>query len=60
VLAGSDPVALDRIGYDIILKKRLEEKIQKEENPKARTFMDMAQALGLGTADKEKIDVETL
>ena len=60
VLAGTDPVAVDRIGYDIILKKRLEEKIQKEENPKARTFMDLAQNLGLGTADRGKIDVATV
>jgi len=51
---------VDRIGYDIILKKRLEEKIQKEENPKARTFMDLAERLGLGTADIGKIDVATV
>jgi uncharacterized protein (DUF362 family) len=57
ILAGSDPVAVDRIGYDIILKKRLEEKIQKEESPRARIFMDLAAALGLGTADPGKIDV---
>ncbi len=60
VLVGTDPVAVDRIGYDIILKKRLEEKIQKEENPKARTFMDLSEKLGLGIADVGKIDVTTV
>ena len=60
ILAGSDPVAVDRVGYDIILKKRIDEKIQKEENPKARTFMDLAEKLGLGNADLGKIDVATL
>jgi hypothetical protein len=57
ILAGTDAVAVDRIGYEIILKKRLEEKIQKEENPKARTFMDLAENLGLGTADLRSIDI---
>ena len=51
---------MDRVGYDIILKKRIDEKIQKEENPKARTFMDLAERLGLGNADLGKIDVTTL
>jgi hypothetical protein len=60
ILAGTDPVAVDRIGYDIILRKRLEEKIQKEENPNARTFMDLAEKLGLGTADRKAIDVATI
>lgn len=60
VLAGTDPVAVDRIGYDIILRKRLEEKIQKEENPDARAFMELAEKLGLGTADRKAIDVTTI
>lgn len=60
ILAGTDPVAVDRIGYDIILQKRREEKIQKEENPNARTFMDLAEKLGLGRADRKAIDVTTI
>ena len=60
ILAGTDPVAVDRIGYDIILKKRIEEKIQKEENPRGRIYMDLAEKLGLGIADLGKIDVTTL
>jgi hypothetical protein len=57
ILVGTDPVAVDRVGYEIIFRKRLEEKIQKEENPKARTFLEMADKLGLGTSELAKIDV---
>jgi uncharacterized protein (DUF362 family) len=56
ILVGTDPVAVDRIGYEIILKKRMEENIQKEESPKGRAFMDMAERLHLGIADIKKID----
>jgi hypothetical protein len=57
ILVGTDPVAVDRVGYDIILRKRLEKKIQKEENPKARTFLEMADKLGLGISELAKIEV---
>lgn len=57
ILAGTDPVAVDRICYDIVLAKRIEEGIQKEEKAGSRAFMDMAQELKLGIADKEKIEV---
>jgi uncharacterized protein (DUF362 family) len=60
LLLGTDPVAVDRIGYDIILAKRLELKVQKEESPRGRAFLDLAQKLQLGTADREKISLETL
>ncbi|MCX6136338.1 MAG: DUF362 domain-containing protein [Ignavibacteriales bacterium] len=58
VFAGTDPVAVDRVGYDIILKKRLEMKVQKDESPKGRAFMELAQKLGLGIAEMEKIQWE--
>ena len=57
LLLGSDPVAVDRIGYEIVLKKRIAEGIQTEDKPKARDFMNMAQELGLGIADLDRIDV---
>jgi len=57
VLAGTDPVAVDRIGYDIVIKKRIEEKIQKEESPRGRVFMEYAEKLGLGIADINKISL---
>lgn len=55
ILVGTDPVAVDRIGYEIVLKKRIEEKLQKEDSPRARIFLDLAQKLNLGIADLEKI-----
>ncbi|MBI5475225.1 MAG: DUF362 domain-containing protein [Ignavibacteriales bacterium] len=60
VLVGTDPVAVDRIGYEIILKKRIEEKIQKEESLKGRIFLDLAQNLQLGVADLNKIDLQQI
>jgi hypothetical protein len=58
VLVGTDPIAVDRVGYDIILKKRLAEKIQKEESPKGRRFLELAQNLELGIADIDKIKLK--
>ena len=57
VLIGTDPVAVDRIGYEIITKKRIDEKIQKEENPRGRIFMELARDLKLGVADLDKIQL---
>ena len=59
VLVGSDPVAVDRIGYEIILKKRLEMKVQKEESPKGLNQMTFAAGYKLGVADKATIDLRT-
>ncbi len=56
LLVGSDPVAVDRMGYEIVLKKRLLEKIQKEESPRGTAYMDMAAGYGLGISEKNKID----
>lgn len=60
VLVGTDPVAVDRIGYEIVLKKRIDEKLQKEDMPRYRTFMDMAQNLNLGIADLTKIQLQKI
>lgn len=60
LLVGSDPVAVDRIGYDIVLAKRIEEGIQKEERPGSRLFLDLSQELQLGVADKSKIELTEL
>jgi hypothetical protein len=60
IFAGTDAVAVDRAGYEIILKKRLEEKIQQQESPKGRKFLELAQNLQLGVADLEKINWEKI
>ena len=57
LLVGTDPVAVDRIGYEIVLAKRIEEGRQKEERPGATKFMELAQELHLGVADRNKIEL---
>ena len=57
LLVGTDPVAVDRIGYEIVLAKRIEEGKQKEERPGATKFMELAQELQLGVADRNKIEL---
>jgi len=57
IIAGSDPVAVDRIGYDIVLAKRIAEGLQKEGTPTALEFMLQAEKLLLGVADRTKIDL---
>jgi len=49
---------VDRIGHEIVLKKRIEEKIQKEDSPRSRIFLELAQNLKLGIADIEKIQLQ--
>jgi hypothetical protein len=58
ILVGTDPVAVDRVGYDIVIRKRIEEKVQKEDTPRGRAFLTLAEKMGLGTADMEKITLE--
>ena len=60
LLVGTDPVAVDRIGYEVVLKKRIDEGIQSEDQPRARQFMNMAQDLGLGIADLDRIGVKII
>ena len=60
LLIGTDPVAVDRIGYDIILEKRIKEGIQKEDSIKGRLFMDLAAKLELGEADIDMIDLRKI
>jgi uncharacterized protein (DUF362 family) len=60
ILAGTDPVAVDRIGYDIVLKKRLTEKIQKVESPRGRESLNLAENLKLGIADLNKIELKSI
>ncbi|MDF9828894.1 DUF362 domain-containing protein [Parabacteroides sp. PF5-6] len=60
LLVGSDAVAVDRICHDIIIGKRIAEGVQKEDRPNSTLFMDLAQELKLGVADRAKIDLRQL
>jgi uncharacterized protein (DUF362 family) len=58
IITGSDPVAVDRIGYEIVLAKRIAEGLQKDGSPTALEFMLQADRLALGVADRNKIDLK--
>lgn len=58
ILAGSDPVAMDRIAYDIIAAKRIAEGLQKVPAPEGLTFLKMASDLGLGISERELISLK--
>jgi len=58
IMAGTDAVAVDRIGYDIVLAKRIAEGLQKEGTPQALEFMLQAERLSLGIADRSKIELK--
>ncbi len=60
LMVGSDPVAIDRIGHDIVVNKRIEEGVQEEDNPRYRKYIVMAQDLQLGVGDIEKINLKTI
>jgi uncharacterized protein (DUF362 family) len=60
LLVGTDPVAVDRIGYEMILKKRIETGIQQKDTQRGKEFMFMAENLNLGIANLDNIRVESL
>ncbi|MBU2650130.1 MAG: DUF362 domain-containing protein [Bacteroidetes bacterium] len=60
MIIGTDPVAVDRIGYGIVIAKRMEEGVQEKESPVGIKFMQLAEKLELGVSDKEKINLVEL
>jgi uncharacterized protein (DUF362 family) len=57
LLVSSDPVAMDRIAYDIVAEKRIAEGLIKNPAPDSLTFLSIASALGLGISQKAKIEL---
>lgn len=57
LVAGTDPVAVDRIAYDMVVARRIEEGIQKTEKPAGRKFLELAETIGLGIADTARIEL---
>jgi len=60
LLLGSDAVAVDRVGYEIVIKRRIEEGIQKEDSAKGKNFLELAAKLDLGEADLDKIKLNSI
>ncbi len=57
LLLGSDPVAIDRVGHNIIVEKRIAEGVQKVDKPSASKFIDLAQEIGLGIGNGSEIEL---
>lgn len=57
VLAGSDPVAVDRAAHDIVIAKRIEEGVQKKDSERGYIYATLAEELGLGSAHPEVINI---
>ena len=58
ILIGSDPVAVDRIGFEIITKKRIKEGLQEKASERGQAFLYLAEKHKLGEADLKDIDLE--
>jgi uncharacterized Fe-S center protein len=59
LLFGTDPVAIDSVAHDMIIKERIARGTQQVDDPRRRSaaFLDLAEKLGLGVAAKEKIAI---
>jgi uncharacterized protein (DUF362 family) len=59
LLFGTDPVALDAVAHDMIIKERMARGTQQVDDPRRRSagFLDIAEKLGLGIAAREKIKI---
>jgi uncharacterized protein (DUF362 family) len=57
ILIGTDPVAVDRVGYDIVIKKRIEKGIQKEDTGSGLVTLRMAKYMGLGEYEDDRLEV---
>jgi uncharacterized protein (DUF362 family) len=57
MLFGTDPVAVDAVAHDFIIKQRMARGVQQLENKKQSEFLYIAEGLGLGVAARGKIKV---
>jgi uncharacterized protein (DUF362 family) len=55
LLFGSDPVAVDTVVHDMVVKERMARGVQQVDAKGRSAFLDLAEALGLGVAARDKI-----
>lgn len=55
----TDPFALDMVGHDRMVAKRKEMGIEVNEHPRYSDYLRYAETLGLGVADRERIETVT-
>jgi len=58
ILIGTDPVAVDRVSFDIVFNKRKEKGIQNSISPSSVNFLLLAEKNGLGISDVGKLDIK--
>ncbi len=57
MLFGTDPVAVDAIGHEFIVKERMNRGVQQLDDKKRRAYLELAAGFGLGVAEPGKIKV---
>lgn len=60
LLFGTDPVAVDRIGYDMVIKKRIEMGVQQQDTDRGKEFLRLAAEYGLGEDNIDRIALQTI
>ena len=60
MLFGTDPVAVDAIGHEFIVKERMKRGVQQLDDKKRRAFLELAAGFGLGVAEADKIKVKDI
>ena len=56
LLLGTDPVAVDAVAHDILVKERMARGVQQTDSPRQSAFLEIAAGLGLGVAARDKIE----
>jgi uncharacterized protein (DUF362 family) len=57
LLFGTDPVAVDAVVHDMVVKERMGRGVQQVDAKGRSAFLDLAEALGLGVAARDKIKI---
>jgi len=60
MMFGTDPVAVDAVAHEYLVKVRIERGVQEFDNARNREYLDLAAGLGLGVALREKIDLRAI
>jgi uncharacterized protein (DUF362 family) len=56
---GTDPVAVDAVAHETIVKERMARGVQQVDNrAKSAAFLDIAEGLGLGVAARDRIEIK--
>jgi uncharacterized protein (DUF362 family) len=60
MMFGTDPVAVDAVAHEYLVKVRVEKGVQQFDNARNREYLDLAAGLGLGVAARDKITLREI